>query len=158
MSKRLKAKGGKTCRMQNTLNQIPVFLCCLWCGLAAGIIYDLFRLVRIRGNRFATAAADTLFGAIAIGITAGALLYCDHGKIRFFTLFAIAAGALLWQILPGKLLRIMIMKLKRSIKHIHKKAGASFWCIRFFCPGTFRTICSLRKRLKFSAFFRGYTV
>ena len=54
--------------MQNTLNQIPVFLCCLWCGLAAGIIYDLFRLVRIRGNRFATAAADTLFGAIAIGI------------------------------------------------------------------------------------------
>ena len=75
MSKRLKAKGGKTCRMQNTLNQIPVFLCCLWCGLAAGIIYDLFRLVRIRGNRFATAAADTLFGAIAIGITAGALLY-----------------------------------------------------------------------------------
>lgn len=37
-----------------------------------------------------TAAADTLFGAIAIGITAGALLYCDHGKIRFFTLFAIA--------------------------------------------------------------------
>lgn len=25
MSKRLKAKGGKTCRMQNTLNQIPVF-------------------------------------------------------------------------------------------------------------------------------------
>ena len=108
MSKRLKAKGGKTCRMQNTLNQIPVFLCCLWCGLAAGIIYDLFRLVRIR---------DTLFGAIAIGITAGALLYCDHGKIRFFTLFAIAAGALLWQILPGKLLRIMIMKLKRSIGH-----------------------------------------
>lgn len=79
--------------------------------------YDLFRLVRIRGNRFATAAADTLFGAIAIGITAGALLYCDHGKIRFFTLFAIAAGALLWQILPGKLLRIMIMKLKRSIGH-----------------------------------------
>ena len=71
----------------------------------------------IRGNRFATAAADTLFGAIAIGITAGALLYCDHGKIRFFTLFAIAAGALLWQILPGKLLRIMIMKLKRSIGH-----------------------------------------
>ena len=66
--------------MQNTLNQIPVFLCCLWCGLAAGIIYDLFRLVRIRGNRFVTAAADTLFGAIAIGITAGALLYhavCD---------------------------------------------------------------------------------
>lgn len=103
--------------MQNTLNQIPVFLCCLWCGLAAGIIYDLLRLVRIRGNRFATAAADTLFGAIAIGITAGALLYCDHGKIRFFTLFAIAAGALLWQILPGKLLRIMIMKLKRSIGH-----------------------------------------
>ena len=117
MSKRLKAKGGKTCRMQNTLNQIPVFLCCLWCGLAAGIIYDLFRLVRIRGNRFVTAAADTLFGAIAIGITAGALLYCDHGKIRFFTLFAIAAGALLWQILPGKLLRIMIMKLKLSIGH-----------------------------------------
>ena len=75
------------------------------------------RLVRIRGNRFVTAAADTLFGAIAIGITAGALLYCDHGKIRFFTLFAIAAGALLWQILPGKLLRIMIMKLKRSIGH-----------------------------------------
>lgn len=103
--------------MQNTLNQIPVFLCCLWCGLAAGIIYDLFRLVRIRGNRFVTAAADTLFGAIAIGITAGALLYCDHGKIRFFTLLAIAAGALLWQILPGKLLRIMIMKLKRSIGH-----------------------------------------
>ena len=117
MSKRLKAKGGKTCRMQNTLNQIPVFLCCLWCGLAAGIIYDLFRLVRIRGNRFATAAADTLFGAIAIGITAGALLYCDGVKRRFFTLFAIAAGALLWQILPGKLLRIMIMKLKRSIGH-----------------------------------------
>ena len=69
------------------------------------------------GAAMAPAAADTLFGAIAIGITAGALLYCDHGKIRFFTLFAIAAGALLWQILPGKLLRIMIMKLKRSIGH-----------------------------------------
>ena len=51
----------------------------------------------------------------------GALLYCDHGKIRFFTLFAIAAGALLWQILPGKLLRIMTV----SYTHldVYKRQG-----------------------------------
>lgn len=102
--------------MQNNLNEIPVFFCCLWCGFALGIIYDVFRLLRISGGRLVTAAADTLFGIIAAAVTAGALLYCDHGKVRLFTLFAVVSGALLWQILPGKLLRMTLSRIKNGLK------------------------------------------
>lgn len=102
--------------MHNNLDELPVFLCCIYAGLAIGIIYDAFRLMRLARNAFFTHAADLLFGIIATGVTAAILLYADNGSVRLFSLFGIVCGALCWQLFPGRLLRMLISKAKNAFK------------------------------------------
>lgn len=91
--------------MHNNLNEIPIFLYCLRCGLIIGIVYDIFRIPRRIRSKLVIGIADTLFGAFACAASALTLLYCDNGTIRLYSLFGIALGALVWQLLPGRLLR-----------------------------------------------------
>ncbi len=102
--------------MHNNLDELPVFLCCIYSGLAIGIIYDAFRLIRLVRNAFFTHVADLLFGITAIGIAAATLLYADNGSIRLFSLFGIVCGALCWQLFSGRFLRMLISKVKNTFK------------------------------------------
>lgn len=91
--------------MHTNLNEIPILLCCLWCGLAIGILYDVFRLLRRIRSVIVTAIADLLFGLLAFAMLFAVLLYCDDGRVRLFSLFGVLLGAVLWQRLPGRLIR-----------------------------------------------------
>ena len=101
--------------MQNNLNEIPIFLCCLWSGLAIGIIYDVFRIPRMLHNKFITAVSDLLFGISALALAVITVLYCDDGALRLFTVSGFIAGALIWQMLPGRLIRYCLAKIRTKM-------------------------------------------
>lgn len=102
--------------MHNNLDELPVLLSCIYSGIAVGIIYDIFRLMRITANAFMTHVADLLFGIAAVGIAALTLVYADNGTVRLFSLLGIACGALCWQLFPGRLIRMLISRLKNAVK------------------------------------------
>ena len=101
--------------MQNNLNEIPVFLCCLWSGFAIGIIYDVLRIPRMLRNKFITAVSDFIFAIAALALAVITLLYCDDGALRIFTVSGIIAGALIWQLLPGRLIRYCFAEIKTKM-------------------------------------------
>ena len=102
--------------MHNNLNEIPIFLYCLRCGLIIGVAYDIFRIPRRIQSAIVIGIADTLFGLFACAASAATLLYCDNGTIRMFSLFGIALGALIWQLLPGRLLRSCIARVSVTLR------------------------------------------
>ena len=107
--------------MQNNLNEIPVFLCCLWSGFAIGILYDVFRIPRMLHNKFIAALSDLLFGIAALILAIITLLYCDDGALRLFTVCGIIAGAVIWQLLPGRLIRCCLAKIGMLIRRKKRK-------------------------------------
>lgn len=91
--------------MRNVLSELPVFLCCLWGGVASGLAVFLLRLPRLlytlsrRGRRSSPwllalfAAADciaALLMAAAFGLT---LLHANGGEIRAYALCGFVLGA-----------------------------------------------------------------
>lgn len=98
--------------MRGNLTELPVLLCCLWCGFALGIFYDLLRPVRCL-SAVTAALSDLLFGAVFFALTAAALLYADNGTLRGFALPAIALSFALWQRLPGRLIR-GVLRLRKT--------------------------------------------
>ena len=92
--------------MRIDLAELPLLLGCLWCGSVLGIAYDLLRLPRLRGGRLITAICDFVFGALFFFLTAATLFYCDSGRLRAYSIPVILLAFLVWQLLPGRLLRL----------------------------------------------------
>lgn len=92
--------------MYSTLNEIPVFLGCLYAGVFIGVAYDLLRLLCFPFScRLLCDVADGLFYCIACCIAALALLFLNDGRIRFYSLCALALGAWLYLRFPSRLFR-----------------------------------------------------
>lgn len=101
--------------MRNNLNEIPIFLYCIRCGIIIGILYDLFRIIRRSNHPVLTGIADSLFGICAIAMAGLTFLYCDNGNLRFYSFFGMFLGAAIYQKYPGKLIRTSIAKLHRKV-------------------------------------------
>lgn len=109
--------------MHNNFSEIPIFFYCLRCGFAIGILYDFFRFLRFGRGVVLTAASDSLFGCTAMGMVCWTFYYCDNGNIRLYGLLAIVIGAIVYQKLPGKLIRLSIARIKRSIRQKRQKVS-----------------------------------
>ncbi len=102
--------------MHNNFSEIPIFFYCLRCGFAIGLLYDLFRFLRIGRGIILTTVSDTLFGCAAMGMIGWTFYYCDNGNLRLYGLIAIVIGATVYQKLPGRLIRLSIARIKRLIR------------------------------------------
>ena len=101
----------------STSSQARVFLVMLLCGVGAGVMHDLFSVLR-RGAIF-TSLADILLGLfLAAGmIGAGLLLGCD--PFRLYALVGVAAGWMGYWLS----LRTIVRVLTQTIEKLSKKAA-----------------------------------
>lgn len=84
--------------MYNTLAELPRFLGALYGGLVIGVLYDVFRLIRLPFSRvrLIVGILDALFYAAAGVVAALTLLYVNGGSPRIYLLGGLALGAFLY--------------------------------------------------------------
>ena len=90
-----------------TIGQQSAFLFMVYGGLGAGLIYDLFRAMRLLtvAGRWLTAALDCAFLALATLLFGVLLLWANGGDLRLYALLGYSVGFGLYQLGIGWLLR-----------------------------------------------------
>lgn len=84
--------------MFETAGQAQAFLATVYAGLAAGVAYDLLRLLRrsLRAGALITALFDFLFWVAAAALVVLAAVMAGAEGLRFYLLLGAGAGMLLW--------------------------------------------------------------
>ncbi|MBR4435232.1 MAG: spore cortex biosynthesis protein YabQ [Clostridia bacterium] len=106
--------------MINNLDELPIFLVCLWSGLLLGAVYELLALVRSINRTAIAILADIAFGIILFAVCAYTLAYCDNGHLRLYSVIGFAAGFILFRIFPAKIIRRLVARVS-SFAAKHKK-------------------------------------
>lgn len=93
--------------MFSAAHQAEAFLLTVYAGLAAGVTYDLLRLLRLslRAGKLVTALLDVVFWVIAALLTGLAAALSGVKGLRFYLLLGAASGLLLW---AGGVRRVML--------------------------------------------------
>ena len=107
--------------MNFDLNELPLLSGLAACGFVLSMLYDCLRLVRIRGGKAVTAIADVLFGLLFFARAAAAFLYLDRGRVRAYGIPVIMLAFLVWQYLPGRLIRTSLRAAAARIARRRKK-------------------------------------
>jgi len=78
--------------------QAQAFLATVYAGLAAGVAYDLLRLLRLslRAGHVMTALLDIVFWVIAATLVAVAAALSGAPGLRYYLVLGAASGVLLW--------------------------------------------------------------
>jgi spore cortex biosynthesis protein YabQ len=101
--------------------QAQTFLATVYAGLAAGVAYDLLRLLRLslRAGRWLTALLDLVFWLVAAALVAVAAALSGAEGMRMYPVMGAASGMLLWsaglrQIIRGieRMTQRMIVKIQ----------------------------------------------
>lgn len=72
-------------------------ICAFYCGVVLGILYDLFRLLRLPfSSSWAAGIIDALYYAAALMVTWGFMLYINCGTLRIYIFVFIGLGLLLY--------------------------------------------------------------
>ncbi|MGI6169027.1 MAG: spore cortex biosynthesis protein YabQ [Christensenellales bacterium] len=110
-----------------TLNQGYLFFFAVYGGAAIGLLYDVFRLIRVLGkrNKKLTAVLDVVFWLAAVAAVFYILLISNNGRVRLFSFlgFALGCGAYFAGISPvvkylcNKFAGLVKIKLKKSHKY-----------------------------------------
>jgi spore cortex biosynthesis protein YabQ len=92
--------------MDNTLSQFHIFFIAECGGLAAGLIYDVLRLMRriIGAKKALSFVLDTLFWLAGAAITFIVVYVSTSGELRLFHLLGLAAGFILYILTFSRLL------------------------------------------------------
>ena len=74
--------------------EIRVFFLCGLCGVACGIVYDLFRIARrcLHAGVTATFILDILFWMVCAFLTFGMVFYANYGRMRWYEVVGILLG------------------------------------------------------------------
>ncbi len=110
-------------KMQFTLEaETQIYLLSVLLGVGIGIVYDLFRAVRImfRHGRWLVALEDLVFSALA-GFAVFTFATGLTGKLRVFTLFGMAAGFVVEHFSIGNLAIFLFRKLVEWLKRLFLK-------------------------------------
>lgn len=77
------------------LTELRVFFVCGLCGVACGILYDMFRILRriFNPGTGVILALDIIFWILCAVITFGMLFYVNYGRIRWYEWLGLAIGA-----------------------------------------------------------------
>ena len=99
--------------LMSTVNQGYAFLIMLYAGIAIGLLYDSFRLLRrlSRAKSFITGVLDAAFWLTACAVAIVALYYACEGEVRLYAIAGLGLGALLYALGLGLLVRFLMDKL-----------------------------------------------
>ncbi|MFA5676641.1 MAG: spore cortex biosynthesis protein YabQ [Christensenellales bacterium] len=103
--------------METTEAQISVFLITLYGGMAAAIIYDIYRAIRraAKNGRFATALLDALF-ILTLGAVITFMLYiANQGELRLYTFAGFALGFALYMTGLSPFIFFLCRKIKKRL-------------------------------------------
>jgi spore cortex biosynthesis protein YabQ len=110
-----------------TLNQGYLFFFAVYGGAVIGLLYDVFRLIRlaVRRNKYVTAILDILFWLSAAAGLFYLMLVSNDGRIRLFSFFGFALGCGIYfsgispvvKFLCNKIAGVVKIKLKKSHKY-----------------------------------------
>ena len=102
--------------------QAEVFLATVYAGLAAGVAYDMLRLMRrfLRAGKLITAILDIVFWVIAAGMVAVAAALSGEEGLRFYLILGMLCGMLLW---AGGFRRLILIAEQTVHRSIKKKEG-----------------------------------
>ncbi len=103
--------------METTEPQISIFLITLYGGMAAGIIYDVYRAIRkaAKNGRLATALLDTLF-ILTLGVVVTFMLYiANAGELRLYTFVGFALGFALYMTGLSPFILFLCRKIKKQL-------------------------------------------
>jgi len=102
--------------------QTVLFLQSLLVGVALGVIYEPFRLVRAAfgGPAWVVFAEDILYSLITAFVTFSFLLSEETGKIRFALLVGEAIGMLLYFFTVGDIVAGVAAKIVKTVKTVIK--------------------------------------
>ncbi len=84
--------------MFDSAGQAQTFLATVYAGLAAGVAYDLLRLLRalLKAGPVATALIDLVFWTVAAALVAVAAAFAGAPGLRFYLVLGACCGGLLW--------------------------------------------------------------
>ncbi len=103
--------------------QAQAFLATVYAGLAAGVAYDLLRLLRLslKAGPLLTALLDVVFWVLTAALVACAAALSGAHGLRFYLLLGAGSGALLW---AAGLRRVMRGAGQLAVKaFVPRKAG-----------------------------------
>ena len=137
--------------------QLSIFLSALGVGFLLGILYDLFRAIRLSfsSSRIATVIFDLLYFFFFGLISFLFILALNKGEIRSYIIIGELIGALFYYVSFGiaaiKFTNILIRYLKRFYAFVYKVISAPFRLIKCLLNSLFKkTDRLLRKTEKIS--------
>lgn len=98
--------------------EVSLFLAAVFLGLRFMLLYEVLRLLRrlIRHGRRVVDAQDVIFGIFCGFCAFVQAFHLDDGTVRWYFTAGIAAGMLLWQALPGRLINSVCKKRTHPVK------------------------------------------
>ena len=102
--------------MDSTISQIPIFLGTIYGGILIGVLYDVFRLLRIPFRSvIIIGILDALYYALAGALFAVMLLIINEGESRLYTVIGALIRALSEQYFVSALIRDTLCRLKNKL-------------------------------------------
>lgn len=106
----------------STLNQWAELLFGIYGGIMAGLIYEVFRLIRHAfNNKAVTVICDVLFWVCALVDVLYVMMQTGSGAFRFFIIVAIILGFSLYMIFISDLVNSSLRMLQNFLKMIYNK-------------------------------------
>jgi len=108
--------------MESTLNQPYIFLATVYGGIVLGLIYDIYRGIRLlfKRKKAVTIIFDLLFALSALVLSAGVLYIVNSGDVRLYTFIGFILGFSLYMVGLSPLISFLA---KKGIDLIFKKEG-----------------------------------
>ena len=141
-----------------TSNQAYVFLSALYMGIIIGVVYDVYRVIRILSNpsKLVIGIMDILFWITAAMLSIVGFFYVSSGEIRLYGLIGLALGWMLYLLTFSRYIIKSLVRLFKGILWVCRKLiellvypfQAMIDILQF--PGRLWIRCSIRCKEKFS--------
>jgi spore cortex biosynthesis protein YabQ len=105
-----------------TVGQWPVFLACIYGGLAIGLVYDALGIVRSAAGKglLVTAVADISFWILAGAIILIVSALSNDGEIKLYMALGFGAGYLLFKSAVSPIVAFVTEKIANAFKRAAK--------------------------------------
>ena len=121
--------------MDNPINQVYLFIVYLLCGIAIGIFFDIFRVLRrsFKTPDVVTYIEDVIFGVLTGVFLIIMLFVLNNGELRFYIFIAIILGLAIYFLTISKFFIKINVKILTTIKKsILKILSIIFYPINMF--------------------------
>ncbi len=108
--------------IQTPAQQTYVFLMCIGFGFILGLFYDFVRMIRksFSNSKRSILLQDILYCVISTFAVFCFLLCCNDGEIRFFVLFGLASGWVIYYFTFGSLVVRVTDAVSGAVRRVFK--------------------------------------